>query len=82
MLSLEYPSTRVSSLKAEDIDAKCPHVITFDVDTYVLQLTVLPCKTTYIELLIQIVFCSFGNVHKLLCLSSSSLHSLISVVHF
>uniref|UniRef100_K7MH59 Uncharacterized protein n=1 Tax=Glycine max TaxID=3847 RepID=K7MH59_SOYBN len=39
MLSLEYPSTRVSSLKAEDIDAKCPHVITFDVDTYVLQLT-------------------------------------------
>ncbi|KAL3039111.1 hypothetical protein AAZX31_01G168900 [Glycine max] len=33
VLSLEYPSTRVSSLKAEDIDAKRPPIVTFDVDT-------------------------------------------------
>ncbi|KAK7406606.1 hypothetical protein VNO78_08235 [Psophocarpus tetragonolobus] len=33
VLSLEYPSTRVSSLKAEDIDAKRPPVVTFDVDS-------------------------------------------------
>ncbi|KAL2348439.1 hypothetical protein Fmac_002439 [Flemingia macrophylla] len=33
VLSLEYPSTRVSSLKAEDCDAKRPPVVTFDVDS-------------------------------------------------
>ena len=33
VLSLEYPSTRVSSLKAEDIDAKRPPIVTFDVDS-------------------------------------------------
>ncbi|QCD90957.1 extra-large guanine nucleotide-binding protein 1-like [Vigna unguiculata] len=33
VLSLEYPSTRVSSLKAEDIDSKRPPVVKFDVDS-------------------------------------------------
>ncbi|TKY70525.1 Extra-large guanine nucleotide-binding protein 1 [Spatholobus suberectus] len=33
VLSLEYPSTRVSSLKAEDCDAKRPPLVTFDVDS-------------------------------------------------
>ncbi|KAJ1415241.1 Zinc finger, FYVE/PHD-type [Sesbania bispinosa] len=33
VLSLEYPSTRVSSLKAEDCDARRPPAVTFDVDS-------------------------------------------------
>ncbi|CAI8588790.1 unnamed protein product [Vicia faba] len=33
VLSLEYPSTRVSSLKAEDCDAKRVPAVTFDVDS-------------------------------------------------
>ncbi|XP_061374446.1 extra-large guanine nucleotide-binding protein 1-like isoform X1 [Gastrolobium bilobum] len=33
VLSLEYPSTRVSSLKAEDCDARRPPLVTFNVDS-------------------------------------------------
>ncbi|XP_027359630.1 extra-large guanine nucleotide-binding protein 1-like isoform X3 [Abrus precatorius] len=33
VLSLEYPSTRVSSLKAEDCDGKRPPIVTFNVES-------------------------------------------------